>query len=219
MTETKIAIAAPLRTAHAGGEIRCIHVSPDGQFCATASADGRAIVWNMHDCMPLMSVENGEDWTPVNSVAFSPDSRWLAIASDRGSTPGNTVELHDLETGEKIVIPETAGARLVAFNPEGAGGAERSGRGEIIVYNPEGKSNRKALAMPGGTSALAFSPDARLLACGTFKEVKLWSTADFVELHPITCHSGYVTGLAFSPDGRSLVSTSKELAMTRFPRA
>ena len=108
-----------------------------------------------------------------------------------------------------------AGANLpkTAFSPDGSI-VVTSGTKQIIVYNADDLSTLKALDVPNSASALAFSPDSRILACGTYQEVKLWSIPSFSELDPIKHHQEWVTGLAFSTDGHVIVSGSKELSVT-----
>jgi WD40 repeat protein len=58
--------------------------------------------------------------------------------------------------------------------------------------------------------AVAVSPNGRWVAsAGDDTTVRLWETASRKPLHTLRGHVGLVGSVAFSPDGRSLVSGSR----------
>jgi WD40 repeat protein len=81
--------------------------------------------------------------------------------------------------------------------------------------NPAGVSPKLVLETghTAGSSALAFSPDNRLVASSGGrgdKTIKLWSVKTGYLLRTLTGHTGNVGALAFSPDGRWLASGSED---------
>jgi WD40 repeat protein len=64
--------------------------------------------------------------------------------------------------------------------------------------------------------SLAFSPDGLTLAAGcggsgrTSFAIRLWQISDGEPLQTFEGHSGFVNGLAFSPDGTLLVSAASD---------
>ncbi|MDX6383651.1 MAG: hypothetical protein QOK48_1224 [Blastocatellia bacterium] len=58
---------------------------------------------------------------------------------------------------------------------------------------------------------IAYSPDGQLVAAWNTKEVKLWSTSTGEEIRKLKDFKGYLSGVAFSPDGRTLAA-----AITRY---
>jgi WD40 repeat protein len=58
-------------------------------------------------------------------------------------------------------------------------------------------------------NALAFSPDGRLLASGSFDNIKLWDFTSSAILRTLEDHSREVTQITFSPDGKFIASQDK----------
>jgi WD40 repeat protein len=59
-------------------------------------------------------------------------------------------------------------------------------------------------------TAVAFSPDGRLLASADYGTIKLWDPATGRQLRSLRAHTDRIGGLAFSPDGRLLASASDD---------
>jgi WD40 repeat protein len=160
----------------------------------------------------------------VRSVAFGPDGRTLASASN-----DNTVRLWDVRTHKQLGRPLTGHGdvvRSVAFSPDGRTLASASDDntirlwdartheqlGNALIGPPNAASNPEKPLRPHGFESVAFSRDGRALASGSVDDtVRLWSVRTHRQLGAsLRGHTDGVTSVAFSPSGRMLASAGED---------
>jgi WD40 repeat protein/serine/threonine protein kinase len=149
--------------------------------------------------------------TGVMSVAFSPDGTKIVSGSD-----DNTVRLWDTATGLPIGSPLTGHGgyvRSAAFSPDGKKVVTGSSDGTLILWQIEiGRTIDMVfdIAYQYGSTGLALSPDGSVLVVALEDNtlILLDTTTGQVIGQPLKGHKARIASIAFSSDGKRIVSGS-----------
>jgi WD40 repeat protein len=202
--------------------VRAVAFSVDGQRLAVAGGPsgrvGEVRIWDVsgRQAKPVATMNGHKD--AILSVAFSPDGTTIATGSY-----DKLVKLWDASTGKELrTLKEHSDAvYTVAFLP---GGTELlSGAGDRTLKIWDVRSGRRLFTISDALDAIyaaAVHPSgARIAAAGADRMIRTWAWngdpsraggPGATLLTSAFAHGEAVLGLAYSPDGTTLVSSGAD---------
>ncbi len=196
--------------------VESLAYSADGHTLATGGFDGTVRLW---DCATWKqsSVWTNPDRHAVKGVAFSPDGKTLAAASEK------IVVLWDVATGKPrhTLRGHREDIWSIAFSLDGkllaSGGADET----VRLWDPAtGKELAVRKAHDEIVCAVAFHPSGRWLVTGGIHhvgrpgeeensgEIKVWDVATRRVVQTVAAHTLPTITVAFSLDGKTLAAGS-----------
>jgi len=179
---------------------------------------------------PPLSVTEGS----LLTIAFSPDGKKIAVGFGRGGDGEGGVVLFDATSRQRLqdapLRVNEGYVQTVVFSPEGsilaAGYSNVSNRGEggggVVLFDLRNGERLRAAHFPvteGNVIGAAFSPDGKTMAAGfsvdgdgggvvlfvaTNREWR--GRAQRIQTGPVPVREGDVSGVAQSPDGKTLAA-------------
>jgi WD40 repeat protein/serine/threonine protein kinase len=199
--------------------------SPDGRHVRTIvplTDPSEIHIWDAATGQPVGPVVRCQD--KLRAPRFSPDGRWLAVATDR------TVQLWDAATGQPVgpALHHSFWVRDLALSPDGSrlltvGGEGHPvtgpGPGEVRLWTvARGDLASLSFRTQGPTFAEALSPDGRwVITRNGTPTVQVLDVATGRPVGPPLQHAEPVVFARFSPDGRWVGTVSGRTAQVWEP--
>jgi WD40 repeat protein/serine/threonine protein kinase len=185
--------------------VRCVAFNPTGTILASAGKDGTVWLWDPRQERERRKLP-GAHKGGILALAFAPDGRSLASGgADR------MVRLWDPDTGVEMrsLAGHTRDVYGLAFSPDGQTLASADADGTLRTWDPASglpgtvylSGNRTAI------NAVAFGPGGRIATAGDDHHVRLW---EGLQVRTFRGHIHQVQGVAFSPDGSTMASASRD---------
>jgi RNA polymerase sigma factor (sigma-70 family) len=209
--------ALPVTPLHARGHRSGVYataVSPDGKVIATGSQDCTVRLWDAVTGKEFRRLEGHIDW--VCDLCFSPEGKYLASGGNDGF-----IFVREAATGKVVRHLE---GHCVTFSPDGRllATATTTRNPAIQIWDfATGRELRRLHGHKAAIFRLAFSPDGKRLASGGMgallglkagneemevHTMRLWDVASGKLLFQFGDPREYVYALAFTPDGKTLIS-------------
>ncbi|OFX83938.1 MAG: hypothetical protein A2W99_03730 [Bacteroidetes bacterium GWF2_33_16] len=188
--------------------IVALAVSSDSKFFVSVSNDKTIRKWDLSTLTSevIMQIES-----KVNAIKISPDNKNLAIGTQDGK-----IILWDIEnkTISRTVFEEAKNAvTALSFNHNGSWFASGDSKGNVKIW--ETKNYTLLETLEGHRSRIYdidFSPDDQLVASSSLDgTVRMWDCNN-INNQPVvlTDHESWVLSIAFSPDGKRLITSSNQ---------
>lgn len=209
LREVQSGVAAAWLRVVMTGQVRACAFAPEGTRIAVVGTHEDALVLDAEtgavvERLPCGAVDSG-------CVAVSGDGAWIAVGNDRGE-----VRIFESATGRlAAMLPlHRAEVRDLAFASDNRGLATCGNDGIVRLAMREGgvwTAGAYYHVHNNKVGAVAFSPDgSRLASAGTETVIRILRLADGEVERTLAGHTQSVMELAYSPEGKSMVSTSRD---------
>ena len=190
--------------------IWCVAFSADGKQAYSGGGDVDAKNQPVDCAIRVWDVEKGKEVRRLGkglkygvlTLSLSRDGSRLLSGSHDG------LRLWEANgSSEASLVNKAASAKFVALSPDGrlALASTDSGNAPVCVWDVDSKQNVRTSSVPGSI-CVAFLPDNRTILVASGDTLRSWDTEANTERNSPFGHSRAVTAVAFSDDGRYVLS-------------
>lgn len=211
-------------------KLRAFAFSANGTKLIGAVENREINVWELDkDINPptlLRTIPGQKSWQNNVLMLLSPDTHLLANTTTDWKNRIFQIQLSDTSTGELLhtLTGHTRWIKSIAFSADSRTLVSGDEHETIRLWDTATGKSKATLNWGRGaaTYALAFSPSGRFIASGHRDGVKLWDNTvkpkqqagyaidDYQQTLEFRGHKDYVSKLAFSPDGKTLLTGGKD---------
>jgi WD40 repeat protein len=194
---------------------RDVAFSPDGTRIVAISDDDTIKVWDANSGAEVMTLRGPPGG--FYAIALSPDGKRIVSGGE-----DKTIKVWDMSTGNEMSTLQGHSEDIfsIVFSPDGKRIFSASYyNNEIKAWDPAPAIDRdvhRLFADTSGTNQVAFSPDGKRIAAAsgerwTTGSIRLYDTHSGAEIMPLRDgHPGQIHSIAFSSDGRQIVSGGQD---------
>lgn len=191
-----------------GGATRVFY-APDKTEVYTATPEGRVSIYNANTGTVQNSFQSIDNFNDL--VGFDPEDGWLAFGNLNGEVKvWDPLERQSLVTFKAHNLQITA----LAFSQDGERLATAGDEGTVKVWDWRNRALIQTFTDDRPAYALRFSPDGAQLAVGKREHLRLWGVDSGEMQRTVETGRGGTAALAYSPDGRYLVSGGANEALS-----
>jgi WD40 repeat protein len=201
-------VTRKLRSPHPGRYAIALAMSPRGDCFVSSGSQSKPTIWPLDGSEPWQ-LEESTRWQ--SAVAINQAGTLLATAWL--DSPGLGVQLWRLPEGKRAGRSGSGWRSRItalAFSPTDDLVASTSPDRTVCLWDLQSGKYHLGLAHQVVPTQVAFRSDGLVLASAGARAVFLWDVASGKLLATLPGHKGNVTGLAYSPDGKYLLSIAAD---------
>ena len=192
-------------------EVITVAFSPDGKQIASGGAESTVCLWDIESGQLKSTLEHIDNLRGITSVAFSHDGKQIVYCG------GKKIIIWDVESGQLKATLEGNDDDIIwsaAFSPDDKQ-IVSSSEATVQLWDVQSKQVIATLAhfefhedgYVKDTNS-AFSHDGKLIVYCSHKKIGIWNVQSREQIATLEGHTDDVNSVAFSPDGKYIVSGS-----------
>jgi WD40 repeat protein len=187
--------------------------TPDGRYLITAGADKVVRVWDWRAGKTIRIIRGqagfGNDGV-IDSLALSPDGKWLAVGGALRDNGVNCIRLYDFSSGElkKLLKAHKSPVSALAFSANGSLLISGSLDNTAVIWDVEsGQVLHRLEGHHAEIYNVGFTPEGTVAVTGSHdKTLRLWSVADGNPIAVLEGHKALINAIAINPKDGAVAS-------------